>query len=181
MSPEIIELLKWVVPTIGIVIIAYWLIKRPIEMERIKQISKADLESSRILTPAKMAALERLTLLMQRITPEALVMRQEVGTMTSVTLHVALLTSVREEFDHNSSQQLYVSDETWEAVVQAKEAIVSAINKLASSTPVDAPAAVLAEKLISFYAALEDTPTEEAIDRIKEELKSLEHHDPNNE
>lgn len=169
--------MKWTIPAVGIVIVAYWIIKRPIEIEKIRQANKSEEETRKILTPAKMAALERLTLLMQRITPEALIMRQEVGTKNAVSLHIALLTSIREEFDHNSSQQLYVSDDTWEAVVQAKEAITSAINKIASSTPVDASGAVLAERLLSFYGSLEDTPTEEAIDHIKEEMRNLTEHE----
>ncbi len=177
MTPEIFELCKWAIPTTGIVLIAYFALRRPIVIEKLRQANRSE-ETTRkvlgpILTPAKMAALERLTLLMQRITPEALIMRQEVGLMNASQLQIALLSSIREEFDHNCSQQLYVNDDTWETVVKAKDAIISAINRLASSTPVDAPAVVLAEKLISFYAALEDTPTEEAIDTIKEEMNSL--------
>lgn len=180
MTPETLELFKWLIPAVAIVIIAFLAINRPVQMEKIKQKSIALRETHKILTPAKLSALERLTLLMQRITPEAMIMRQNVGIMRVDELQLALLTSLREEFDHNTSQQLYVSEETWEAVVKAKDAITQAVNKIASSLPADASATVLAERLISFYAALEDTPTEEASDCIREELNKLEHNEPTN-
>lgn len=165
-----VEIMKWLIPSIAVVLIAYWIINRPIKLARIKQEAETERANLSLLTPTRMNAYERLTLLMQRIIPESLLMRHNTQGYNIMQLQSALLGTIREEFDHNTTQQLYVSDEAWEAVTEAKNAIVNLINITATALPPNADAIVLAEKILTTYAKLDDTPIEEAINKLKSEL-----------
>jgi len=69
----------------------------------------------------ELQAYERLILLMERITPDNLIMRIDSTGMNTNEFHLELLSNIRAEFDHNISQQLYVSDLVWQDVYNAKK------------------------------------------------------------
>jgi hypothetical protein len=93
--------------------------------------------------------------------------------MTAIELQRDLLATIRVEFEHNYSQQLYVSDNAWKAVVDTKEVIAQLINQTAQSVPVDAKALDLGKKIIDNYATLQNPPISMAISVLKTELETV--------
>ncbi|RPG53366.1 MAG: hypothetical protein CBE48_001935 [Flavobacteriales bacterium TMED288] len=77
----------------------------------------------------KIQSLERLVLFMERIKPENILIRiQKNNSCTSRVLYKILIKTIREEFEHNMSQQLYISDESWELITFSKNQLISLIN-----------------------------------------------------
>ena len=87
----------------------------------------------------RIQAYERLILLMERLNPESLVLREQQHSWTSVQFQTHLLKIIRREFDHNLAMQLYVSDKSWNKVKAAREGLIRLINTTASRIDVNAP------------------------------------------
>ena len=82
--------------------------------------------------PLQLNAYERLTIMLERIAPSNLVLRVNNGNMNGGQLQLELLKAIREEFEHNISMQIYVSDAAWEMTKIAKEETLQLI-KIAAS------------------------------------------------
>lgn len=124
----IVDLLKILLPA-GIVLYGMYLVVISfLSKDREKMIVELKTQNSQTVLPIRLQAAERLCLLLERITPNNLVRRSNPAAYTSVELYSLLLAEVREEFNHNFSQQVYFSEETWEAVKRAVEEVTTIIN-----------------------------------------------------
>ncbi len=92
--------------------------------------------------------------------------------MTVTDLHLALLANIREEFEHNVSQQIYISPELWVFIKNAKESLVQFINSCSSKIPDDLPAIELAKVILEGYGSIENSPTEVALEFLKKEVRA---------
>lgn len=88
-------------------------------------------------------------------------------------LHMALLATIREEFEHNVTQQIYVSTELWLLTKNAKESLVQLINSSAADMPDELAAMELSKIIIERYAAVDNTPIDMALAALKDEVKSF--------
>lgn len=79
----------------------------------------------------KLQAYERLILYLERIAPEALVGRLKTPESTAEVLKFAMVKTIQKEFEHNLSQQIYVSEEAWSFVVKAKDSLIALVHKSA--------------------------------------------------
>ena len=167
------EILKFTVPTLIALAVVYLIIARFLKHEEVRQhysIRKAMIPT---VTPVKLTAYERLTLFLERMQPESLLLRTQEPHMTSIALQSALLSTIRLEFEHNMAQQLYVSDEAFVFVKNAKESTVQLINMAAAQCQPNDDASKLSMKIMEMYYASENTPTKLAIDFLKKEIKSF--------
>lgn len=98
------------------------------------------------------AAYERLTLFAERMKLNSLVQRLPTAGMTVRELQLALNQSIREEYDHNITQQLYVKKEIWEAITKMKDQNTYIVNQIAATLPADEPALELSRRLAVFAA-----------------------------
>lgn len=78
-------------------------------------------DNNKALAPLKITAYERLVVMLERISPQSLVMRHNAGINNATLLQLELIRSIREEFDHNISLQMYVSSDCWDRIKKAKE------------------------------------------------------------
>lgn len=79
----------------------------------------------------KLQAYERLSLLMERMAIQNMILRQPAGTMTNQQYTASLLFTIREEFEHNVTQQVYVSDQLWMILLQARDNVSQLIVRAA--------------------------------------------------
>jgi hypothetical protein len=105
----------------------------------------------------KLQAYERLILLANRIAIPHLVSRlQQDGksssSISSTDQQLLLVATIKEEFEHNVTQQLYVSKTAWDAVTNFKEKNILLIHQAAATLPVGATSGELNRLLISFLA-----------------------------
>lgn len=180
----VLELLRYLIPTL-LVIVVMWLMFR-FFFRRDEAIRKQEMESAdrahlaglkgkntRIITPIRLQAYERIILLLDRITPDNLVMRLRMPGIGSGEMQGLLLQNVREEFEHNMSQQLYVSDEAWELVKRAKEEVIQLINNTGAGMKEGDNGLDLCRKILEQVAESDLYPTVQAIQAIKSEIRKL--------
>lgn len=96
----------------------------------------------------KLQAYERLVLLTDRIALPNLISRMNVGGLNAREMQLLLIQTIKQEFEHNVTQQLYVSAPAWEAVKNLKEQNMLIINQVGSFLPVNATGADLNKALM---------------------------------
>lgn len=121
--------------------------------------------------PIRLQAFERLSLFLERITPSSMLVRIPAKSLTVKEYQTLLLKAIRDEFEYNLSQQIYVTEEAWRMVVTAKSATVSIINKYASAVDPKAPAVELSKKILEGTMEMNVFPTRSAINYLKQEIQ----------
>lgn len=129
--------------------------------------------SQKEISPLRMQAYERLALLLERTTPEHMLMEVNINELTVLQLQQHLLQTIRAEFDHNMSQQIYVSDEVWAKIMLARNEMVAFVNAVAVQIPKDSTSLTYAKNLIEAYANNGATPHEGAMEALKSEAAEL--------
>lgn len=87
-------------------------------------------EVRKVVTPIQLQAYERLVLFLERMTPNNLVLRCYQAGMTTQLLKDVMIQNIRDEFEHNLSQQLYISEQAWVYIKNAKEDMINTINSI---------------------------------------------------
>ncbi len=168
-----LELLKYTVPALIVLVAAWVVLGKMLKEERQKREYELRRQDRNITNPLRLRGYERLALLLERITPEHMLMNLDLSGMTMRDLQRQLLQTVRLEVDHNLSQQIYVSDETWQAVVLAKEETLNFINAIAMQMPEGCSTLQYAQALITAYNQNGETPVQNALRLLKQEAKGI--------
>ena len=100
----------------------------------------------------QLQAYERLILLCERIALPNLISRVNQPGVSGKDMQMMLTHTIRQEFEHNITQQLYVSTEAWEAVRNLKEQNIHIINQVSSILPADVSGADLNRQLLEMLA-----------------------------
>lgn len=130
-------------------------------------------DTVKIMLPLRLQAYERLVLFLERIHPSNLVMRLNAPELSAVRLQALLLKTIREEFEYNLSQQLYVSAQAWELVKNAKEEMVLLINCAATNLDEKAASAELVKTIFELMVEKGKLPVENALEMIRKEVNTL--------
>src|SRR5205823_3359248 len=123
--------------------------------------------------PLKLQAIERMVLFMERISPDNLLPRTHRSGITSGQFHSDLLATIRAEYEHNITQQVYISDEAWKTVKDAKEELVKIINVALEETGSQATAVHLSSRIFDVMIRDENFPHQQAIEGLKREARML--------
>ncbi|MDR2979177.1 MAG: hypothetical protein LBV02_01845 [Bacteroidales bacterium] len=150
---------------------AFFSIKKFLENDRNKRLLDLKFESKKLVTPLRIQAYERLALFLERIEPNQLLLRLSNPELTSEQLKTLMITTIRAEYDHNLSQQIFVSSAVWNSLVQAKEEMVKRINLCAGQLNEEGMSLDLATLILQQVAA--ESPVEDAMERLKEEVRLL--------
>ncbi len=167
------EVLKYILPAL-IVLIATWVVLHQLykneEKKRQWELKKT---SQKEISSIRLRAYERLSLLLERTQPEHMLMDLDFAGMTIPELQAHLLRTIRLEFDHNLSQQVYVSDEVWARIIQARDEMAAFINAMAIQMPKGSSTMEYAKVLMTAYHTNGDTPHQLALDALKAEAKTM--------
>lgn len=130
-------------------------------------------ESNAELRRIQLQAAERFTLYLERISPDKLVMRLHQNGMTAKMLQNEMTKAIREEFDHNLSQQIYLSENAWELIKNAKEEITKFVSATGSSMDAKSTGIDLSRKLFEAASKVERLPNEIALQVLRSDTKKL--------
>jgi hypothetical protein len=179
-----LELLKLILPSIVILAVVYFMMReftkhnsRQIklledanDLQRDKMRKELTSESAKVTIPLKFQAYERMVLFLERISPSNLITRVLKHPTTVDGLHSRLLSTIREEYEHNMSQQLYISNQGWENIRSAKEEVIRIINTSASKFKSDDNSADFAKEIILEYSKSDDK-LNKALLSLKEDIR----------
>jgi len=98
----------------------------------------------------KLQAYERLTLFAERSSLKNLVSRTPAGGLTVVDLQLTLADTIRSEYEHNISQQIYLQNDMWKAIVNLKDQNIYIINQLAATLPSQANGFELSKRILEY-------------------------------
>jgi len=167
----ITDLLKIILPA-GVVLYGMYLVVISfLSKEREKRLVDLKTQNTSIILPVRLQAGERLCLLLERISPNNLLQRSNPSGISAAELHMHLLSEVREEFSHNYSQQIYFSEESWEAIKRAVEDVVTILNQGRQKVEPDAPGIDLAKAIFGISLERENDAISHALKTIKAEIQ----------
>ena len=130
MSPDkIVEMMMYAVPSVITGGVAYYLFDSYFKDQRHTRRWLLQRENQKQALPMRLHAYERLSLLLERISPAKLLVRVAPSSKNKMEYQNLLVQQIEHEFEHNLSQQIYVTDECWQMIVTAKNAIVQHIRK----------------------------------------------------
>jgi hypothetical protein len=167
------EILKIILPAIIVFLTAYFLFRDMLENSQKQREFEFRVKNAKRVTPVRLQAYERLTLLLERISPQSLLMRVSTNDIDVFGYHQQLLSHIRQEFEHNLSQQIYVSAILWETIRGAKENLIGIINKSAEETGANASAMALSKKIVENYIDEENQAIVIAMNELKNEVGKL--------
>ena len=165
---------------IVVMIFGFWLIQySSFRNEEKKRQWELKRESQKTISPIRLRAYERLALLLERTTPEHMLMELKdqdptaLATWSVPQLQQYLLQTLRAEYDHNQSQQVYVSAEVWDLIINARDQMATFIIAMSAQLPPDANAQVFATTMLKAYTSNGTTPADKAMEELKNEAKTL--------
>ena len=129
-------------------------------------------EAVKLVTPIRLQAYERMALYLERISPDSLVLRCYQPGMDTKLLQGVMTKTIRDEWEHNLSQQVYISSEAWRLIRQAKDEMMGVINSAAITIPEDADPTRLASAIFATVAEGQ-LPTATALEFLKQEMRDL--------
>lgn len=122
----------------------------------------------------RLQAYERLVLFLERINPQSLILRVRQDEMTAPELQMALLINIRTEFEHNITQQLYVSPMVWNLMSTSVEELITVISAVARQMPTDASGLDLSRAILQYFLTNDHTlALHQALEELKKEAQQL--------
>ncbi|MBN2274328.1 MAG: hypothetical protein JXR41_06155 [Bacteroidales bacterium] len=170
---SLMEILKYILPSLVVFLTTWYLASRYFRSEDEKRRQQMALNNQNLITPLRLQAYERIILFLERINPESLVMRFNKHGMTCQQLQNELLTAIRAEFEHNLSQQIYISNQGWEMLKNAKNSTIQLIHLTADNFKSDEPSINLSKAILEKMIKEKKNPASEAIIFIKNEINRL--------
>lgn len=170
---DLLDILKYTIPSLLVFATAYFLIRQFIRRDEQKQQQELILNNRKQITPMRLQAYERITLLLERISPDSLIIRLNESGKTNQWLQHTLLSTIRQEFEHNLTQQLYVSPKAWELTRNAKESIIQLINSAALHLDPNNSSLELCQMILKQYMESNTTSDRQALDYLKREIHTL--------
>jgi hypothetical protein len=166
----LIDFGKILIPASLVLYAAYLLVRSFLAKEI--ELKKLDIRSRSIETvlPLRIQAYERMCLFLERISPQNLLVRLNPGAVPAREFHHVLLSEIRNEYNHNVSQQIFMSEQCWELIRNAKEDLVVTINDAASELNPEATSLDLSKKIFERVINKPD-PIAHALLEVKKEIQ----------
>ena len=168
------EILKYTIPALIVFFTAYYLLKLLLdERQRIdRMLLKQD--AQKITLPLRLQAYERLTLLCDRVSITNALLRIRMPGMNVSELKAGLLLNISQEFEHNTSQQLFVSETLWRIITVAKDQTLRTISEAAEGLDATADAGTFVDRLFELLDAQgQPTILQKAIIAVRTEAGQL--------
>ena len=168
-----LEILKYTIPSL-VLFATIWLFLRTWSRQEDKRRNhEFNMHLKDDVLPVRLQAYERIILFMERIAPESILMRVNRKGMTAGQLQAELQNSIRHEYEHNLSQQTYISEEAWQKVQTARNQVVKIINESAAELKENATGATLGKLVLEKVMELKTPPSQVAVDFLKKEVNEL--------
>ncbi len=166
----ILEMLKYILPATIVFLTVNFLLKNFFENEYQRRNMNIKAETAKMLTPIKLQAYERLVILLERMTPNSLIFRVTQPGIAASQLKIDLIADINSEYNHNVSQQIYVSPQAWQMVRIAKEEMINIINTSYARLGPNAVGIDLSKAVFETMIEMESIPTQKALEFIRKEF-----------
>ena len=150
---------------------AFFSMRMFIRNDERKRLLELKEKSRSAVTPLRLQAYERMAMFLERIDPNQLILRVNNGESNNNGLRMLLLATIRSEYEHNLSQQIYISSEVWNKICMAKEDTIRIINVSSGKLDPEAPGIELVSTIIEQTAG--QSPVANALEALKNEVRLI--------
>lgn len=168
-----VELLKLIIPAAAILYGMYLVMQGFLNRDLHARQLEIRGKSIETVLPLRLQAYERICLLLERLAPQNLLLRVSNAGLSSKDFQRMLLDDIRNEFNHNVSQQVYMSEAIWTLVKNSKEDLVLLINDAASSLPAESTGLDLAKRIFEVTLEKQVDPMGHALSELKKEIQQI--------
>ena len=170
-SERTIDLFMFAIPTLITGLIAYYFFKEHTKNEdgRRRFLLHKDMQVNAM--PLRLQAYERMALFLERITPSKLLIRMSPNSSNKEDYESLLIASIEQEFEHNLSQQIYISDDCWNIIVAAKNATIQLVRKASLLEKTDTSNKL--REVILTEMMEKRAPSDAALSFIKQEVNDM--------
>jgi len=171
MSPLeiLLEIVKLTLPGLVVFATVYTVLKQMTTQTQINRRAEQTAETRKVTVNLRLQAYERLSLYCERISIPNLLLRLRTENTSVHSLKWAMMQAIRQEFEHNITQQIYVSEQLWQILKLARDTTTEIIDQVASSLGPDADANAFVEALFDYLSRQEKDPLTTALVAIKRE------------
>ncbi len=172
--PEgVIDFLVYLAPSLLVFLTAFYLVKKFLDTDQRLKYAELKRTLDNTLLPLRLQAYERIVLFLERISPNNLLVRVYVPGMTVMEFHKEILLAIRTEYEHNITQQVYVTNSAWNIVRTNRDELIRLINLSMEQCNPNASGVELSKKVFETMLQREEFPIQKAIDLVKNEAHSL--------
>lgn len=171
--PYLLDIVKYTIAGLGVVWIAFYLVKPYLDRDEKIQLLEFKKAISNQTLPLRLQAYERLVLFIERVNPANLLIRLNGPAYNAHELYSLILEEVRNEFQHNITQQIYVSARAWSVVKRVKEDTLGIVNNAIKTLPETATGLELSKFILNSLSQLEDNPYEIGASLLRKDLEEL--------
>jgi hypothetical protein len=164
------DLIKILLPASLVLLGIYLTIESVLKKQFEKNVLEIRAKNTEIILPVRLQAYERMALFLERISPHNLIIRINQPNMTAGEMQSIMLHEIREELNHNLSQQIYMTEVVWTLIRNATEDITSTINTCAQQIETDKPSIELARKIFEVQMNKEGDLIQKAMSELKSEI-----------
>ena len=170
---ELFELLIFLIKVAALTFAIYFILKRVITWIHNSRIQTNSMNVDDDTKGLKLQAYERLSLYIQRISIPQILYRLKTKDMSAADLQTALLVSIQKEFEHNNTQQIYVSDKLWQIISLAKDETAHMVTQAFELIGSDGSADQLIDKIIELLSQRKINPNLQAASALKKEVELI--------
>ncbi|MEY2924806.1 MAG: hypothetical protein RLZZ337_1354 [Bacteroidota bacterium] len=167
----IIDFLKIIIPAAIVFAVTYFVMKKFFDEQHKTRLLELKRAQIKVISPIKLQAYERLALFLDRISPDNLVLRLSKSGQSATQLRTALIQTISDEFNHNISQQIYVSDQSWNLIKAVKEQIIGIVEVCYKECEESDSGPTLGKKILTRLMTEKQIPTQRAIELLKKEIE----------
>ncbi|PHS64708.1 MAG: hypothetical protein COB12_08130 [Flavobacterium sp.] len=167
----IISYFAYLLPAIVVGLVAYFFFKGHTANEEGRRRYLIQKEAQKNIIPIRLQAYERLTLFLERIDPNKLLLRIKPFSGDLQKYESLLIQNIDNEYEHNLAQQIYITPECWNLINAAKNATIQVIRQASMNEKVDDSDKLRAFLLNHFVGEI--TPSHKALMFVKKEVSEL--------
>lgn len=169
----ILELVKITVPALIVFLTVYQLLKQFTESQYKIRTLEFKQNQQKTTIPLRLQAYERLSLFCERISIPNLVLRLRSDGMNSRDLRLSMLIAIQKEFEHNITQQVYISEQLWQIIKISRDDVVNTMNMAYQEVDPADDARAYSQALFRVMEQREMQPLDKALSGIKKEAGLL--------
>lgn len=160
-----------ILPSVIIGLVAYYFFKMHTANEEGRRRYLIHKEAQKNAMPLRLQAYERMVLFLERINPAKLLIRITPQSSNKHDYEEYLIAQIEQEYEHNLTQQIYISAECWDIITTAKNATIQLIRKSNMSDKVDSANKLREVMLTDLFD--KQSPSSIAVAYLKNEVSGL--------
>lgn len=167
---NISDLIKIVLPAALVLYAMYLVVRSFLQKDFDRQLIAMKEKNLETILPIKLQAYERMALFLERISPNNMLIRLADPQLSAGEFQHRLLQEIRDEFHHNHSQQIYMSDEAWQVIRNAMNSVIGIIQEASEKMEPQHTAVDLSSAIFNEMMQKEDA-VNHALSFIKNEIR----------